>query len=74
MKPNDDIEVAHVFAGSFMQAEMVKNLLENVEIKAYLLDELSFPGGSDSVTVVVSNLDYEKAKVIVDEYEENLKI
>lgn len=74
MKPNDNIEVANVFAGSFMQAEMVKNLLENVGIKSYLLDEISFPGGSDSVTVVVSNLDYKKAKVIVDEYEENLKI
>jgi hypothetical protein len=81
MEPNDDIEVVHVFAGSIMQAEMVKNLLENEEITAYLLDELSgtyFPfltsaGGSGPVSVVVAGTDYDRAKIIVDAYEANLR-
>lgn len=81
MEPNDDIEVVHVFAGSIMQAEMVKNLLENEEITAYLLDELSgtyfpfltSPGGSGPVSVVVAGTDYDRAKIIVDAYEANLR-
>jgi hypothetical protein len=31
------------------------------------------PGGAGSVKVTISSLDYEKAKLIVEEYEANLK-
>lgn len=81
MKPNDDIEAMEVFAGTTWQAEMVKSLLENAEIEAYMKDEIvgtlspwwTAPGGAGSVKVVVSSLDYETAKAIVDEYEDNVR-
>ncbi|NLJ82307.1 MAG: DUF2007 domain-containing protein [Bacteroidales bacterium] len=81
MEQKEDIEVVRIFAGSILQAEMLKNLLENEGIESYLLDELSgtyFPfltsaGGSGPVSVAVSSLDYDKAKAIVNEYEKNLK-
>lgn len=70
-----------IFAGNYMEAGMVKSLLENADINAYLQDEMMgtlspwyvAPGGAGSVKVLVSDLDSEKARIIVDEYEENLK-
>ena len=64
-----------------MQANLVKSLLENAEVSAYLKDEFTgvlypwhtTPGGVGAVKVLVSGLDYEKAKMVVDEYERNLK-
>lgn len=55
---------------------MVKNLLENENIEAVLKDQIigmrnpiwSPTGG---VKVIVSDLDFEKAKFIVAEYEKN---
>lgn len=81
MEQNEDIEIIRIFAGSILQAGMLRNLLENEEIDSYLLDELSgtyFPfftsaGGSGPVSVAVSSLDYDKAKAIVNDYEKNLK-
>jgi len=60
---------------------MVKSLLENEEIEAYLKDEIvgtlspwwKASGGVGSVKVVVSNLDFARAKLIAEEYERNLK-
>lgn len=60
---------------------MVKSLLENVDIKTFLNDEIigtlspwwTAPGGAGSVKVIVSKSDFDKAKLIVDEYEKNLK-
>ena len=82
MKTNDEIISVEVFAGTFLQAAMVKSLLENAEIQTFLKDEImgmlnpwwTAPGGAGSVTVVVSSLDYDKAKLIVSEYEKNIKI
>mgnify|MGYP001434272204 CR=1 FL=1 len=77
---NDKVdEPIDVFAGTPWQAEIVKSLLENTEIEAYLRDEINgtmFPwitsaGGMGSVKVVVSSLDFDKAKLIVEEYEKN---
>jgi hypothetical protein len=69
-----------VFAGTAVQATMVKSLLENAEIKAYLKDEFTgviapwhtTPGGVAAVKVFVAARDYEKAQMVVDEYEKNL--
>ena len=63
-----------------MQATLVKSLLDNAEIKAYLKDEFTgviapwhtTPGGAGAVKVFVSSLDYERAGQVVDEYERNL--
>ena len=77
----NDIEPVEVYSGSIWEAELVKSLLENAEIEAFLKDEImgtmapwySAPGGAGSVKVIVSNLDYDKAREIVEEYEKNSK-
>jgi len=76
-----DNELIEIFAGTTWQAEMVKSLLGNAEIEAFLKDDIvgtmapwwTAPGGAGSVKVVVSNLAYEKAKSVVEEYEKNMK-
>jgi hypothetical protein len=81
MKPNNENEPVEVFAGTSWQAEMVKSLLENAEIEAFLNDGIvgtlapwwAAPGGAGSVRVFVSGESYDEAKLIVNEYETNLK-
>lgn len=75
-----EFDLVQVFAGTTIQAEMVKSLLLDSDIEAFLKDEhmgtwfpfQTAPGASGSVKVVVSNLDYEKAKAVVDEYINNI--
>jgi hypothetical protein len=67
-----------VYSGSFLQAELLKSVLENAGIVSYLKDEIvgtlapwvSSPGGAGPVKVVVADDDYEKTKGIVKEFEE----
>lgn len=81
MKTGKKSEPVEVFAGTAVQASMVKSLLENAEIEAYLKDEFTgvlypwhtTPGGVGAVKVFVSGMDQEKASMVVDEYERNLK-
>jgi len=79
MKTNDNIEPVEVFSGTIVEAEIVKSLLENAEIETFLKDELvgtltpwnTAAGGVGSVKIVVSNLDYDKAMLVVEEYKKN---
>ena len=81
MKTDKGIVPVEVFAGTAVQATLVKSLLENAEIAAYLKDEFSgtlypwhtTPGGIGAVKVFVSSVDHEKARIVVDEYESNMK-
>lgn len=81
MKTDNGIEPVEVFAGTAVQATLVKSLLENAEIAAYLKDEFSgtlypwhtTPGGVGAVKVFVSSLDHEKARIVVGEYESNMR-
>jgi len=81
MKTDKGVGPVEVFAGTAVQATLVKSLLENAEIEAYLKDEFtgvlypwhSSPGGVGAVKVLVSSDDQIKAKIVVDEYENNLK-
>jgi len=74
------MEPVEVFAGTIMQAEMLKSLLEDSEIEAFLNDEAmgtiapwyTSAGGSASVKVVVSKSDYEEAMLVVAEFEKNI--
>lgn len=76
----EEFELTQIFAGTILQAEMVKSLLLDAGIEAFLKDEhmgtwfpfQTAPGAAGSVKVVVSNLDYEKAKAVVDEYINNI--
>ncbi len=77
MKPKKQSELAEVYSGSPWQVEMVRSLLENAGIQAFLKDEfagtispwLTAPGGAGSVKVIVSALNYDEAKEIVAEFE-----
>ena len=79
MKNENEIVPVEVFAGTAVQASLVKSLLENAEIEAYLKDEFTgvlypwhtSPGGVGAVKVFVSSVDHEKAIIVVDEYESN---
>ena len=81
MSHDNEIEPIVVFSGTIWSAELVKSLLENSEIEAFLIDQntgslapwYTAGGGAGSVKVVVSSLDYEKARTIVMEYEENIR-
>ena len=81
MKNENSIEPVEVFAGTAVQASMVKSLLENAEIEAYLKDEFTgvlypwhtSPGGVGAVKVFVSSVDLEKAMMVVEEYESNVQ-
>ena len=81
METYKNTESAEIFTGIIWQAEMVKNLLANAGIKAYLADEIigtlelpwNAPVGIGSVKVIVSKFDYDKAKLIVEEYKKNLE-
>ncbi|MBE0663373.1 MAG: DUF2007 domain-containing protein [Bacteroidales bacterium] len=82
MPPKHNSELVEVFAGTTWQAEMVKSLLENAEINAFVKDGImgtlnpwwTAPGGAGSVKVFVPNADFELAKQIVREYEANIQI
>ncbi len=78
MKEENQIELIEIFSGSAIQAEIVKSILNDNEIEAFLKDEYmgtlapwyAAPGGAGSVKVVISSLDYPQAKIIVDQYQE----
>jgi hypothetical protein len=73
------VNPVEIYAGTAWQAGMVKRMLEDSEIEAFLIDQImgtmhpwyTAPVGSGSVKVFVSSSDYHKAKSIVDNFEEN---
>jgi hypothetical protein len=81
MKTNDEIVPVEVYSGSIWEAELVKSILEDSEIETFLRDEntgtlapwYTAGGGAGSVKVIVSNHDYESARIIVEEFEKNTK-
>jgi hypothetical protein len=66
-----------VYSGNPWQAGMVKTLLLDSEIEAFMQDEImgtlnpwwTAPGGAGAIRVFVSETDFERAKKIVAEYE-----
>lgn len=81
MDEKQNIKSTVVYAGNIIEAGMVKSFLESADIKAYLQDEfqgmvvpwITSPAGMGAIKVVVSSEDYEKAKQLVDEYEQNIQ-
>ena len=81
MKSDDDVRMIGIFAGTPWQAGMVKSLLEDAGIQAFLADEIigtlnpwwTAPGGAGAIKVRISSADYEQAKLIVEEYQRNLE-
>ena len=76
MKPDNEIYPIVVFEGNDWEASMVKSLLENAEIEVFIKDEkmgVLAPwnvnaGGAGSVKIIVANVDFERAKEVVDAF------
>lgn len=70
-----------VFSGSTWEAGMVKSMLEDAGVEAFLNDEIrgsNIPvivdaGGLGAVKVVVSSNDLGLATLVVDEYKRNME-
>ncbi|WP_181305932.1 DUF2007 domain-containing protein [Rufibacter sp. XAAS-G3-1] len=68
-----------VFSGNAMEANVVKSMLENANIPAFLQDQhigsiapwQVSAGGGGAVKVIVSSLDQEEAQEIIARYERN---
>ena len=72
------MKLVELYDGSIFECQMLKNLLENAGIESYLKDELIGtrspgwrPGGG--VKIMVSDVNYEKARQVVIEYESTKK-
>jgi hypothetical protein len=71
------MKLIEVFDGTLFQAQMVKNLLENEGIESSLKDEVIGTRGGGAwrpaggVKVVVSDLDYDRARLVIDKFEES---
>jgi len=78
MNSNHEIFPVEVFDGTQWQAMLVKSLLENAEIETFLKDErmgVLVPwnvdaGGAGPVKIFVSNLDAQKAREVIAQYEQ----
>jgi Rad3-related DNA helicase len=76
----EEFDPVVVFSGTLLEADMVKSLLENEGIPAYLKDEYMgtmvpwnvAPGGAGAVKVVVAQRDETNALSIVEEYRHNV--
>jgi len=81
MEPNPNIKAVIVFTGTTWQSGMVKSLLEDAGIDAFLFEGVrgtynpgwNLPGEGGSVRVMVSEENLTEAKIIVSAYEQNLK-
>jgi hypothetical protein len=81
MENDHHIKLIEIFAGTLWQAGMVKSLLEDSGIQAFIADEIigtlnpwwTAPGSAGAIKVCISSADYNNAKKIVDQYEQNLK-
>ncbi|MEA5006891.1 hypothetical protein SDC9_176923 [bioreactor metagenome] len=70
------MKAIEIYDGTLFDCQMIRNILEIEGVESFLKDEIigtrSYgwrPEGG--VKVVVSDSDYEKAKLIVDEYEKS---
>jgi hypothetical protein len=74
----EEAEPVIVFEGDDWEAAMVKSLLQNAEIETFLRDTRMgvlapwnvTAGGAGPVKVIVSSLDFERAREVVAQYEQ----
>jgi hypothetical protein len=79
MKTKKDNDIIEVFAGTSIDAEIVRSLLEDSDIKTFLKDDNMgtiapwhvSAGGAGAVKIIINSNDYDKAKLIIEKYEES---
>ncbi len=77
MKTENEITPVEVFDGTQWQAMLVKSLLDNAEIESFVKDSrmgVLAPwnvdaGGAGPVKIFVSNLDADKAREVIAQYQ-----
>ncbi|MDP3913803.1 MAG: DUF2007-related protein [Bacteroidota bacterium] len=77
----NEIYPVEVFEGNDWEASLLKSLLDNAEIESFTKDErmgVLAPwnvagGGAGPVKIFVSNIDYEKAKEVIEQFEKSEK-
>lgn len=77
----NEIYPVEVFEGNDWEALLLKSLFENAEIESFTKDERMgvlapwnvVGGGAGPVKIFVSNIDYEKAKEVVEQFEKSEK-
>lgn len=76
-----EFDLVQVFAGTSVEAEMVKSILLDSGIEVFIKDEHmgtmfpfhTAPGAAGSVKLVVPNKSYEMAMELVKQYYDNIK-
>ncbi|MDO9613596.1 MAG: DUF2007 domain-containing protein, partial [Bacteroidota bacterium] len=72
----NQIYPVEIFEGNDWEASLLKSLLDNAEIKSFTKDERMgvlapwnvVGGGAGPVKIFVSNIDFDKAKEVVDDF------
>lgn len=73
------MKLIELYEGTLFESQMIKNLLENEGIESHLNDEIIGTRGgalwrpAGGVRIMISDTDYDKAKVIVDAFEKSRK-
>ena len=73
------MKLVDLYEGTLFECQMIKNLLENEGIESNLKDEIIGTRGGNvwrqagGVKIIISDDNYEKAKIIVSEFEKSRK-
>lgn len=81
MKTNDENDLIPLYSSSFLEVHMIKNLLESSGVETFIKDEYmgtlapfdAAAGGAGSVQLITRRKDYDGARKIIEEYEDNKK-
>jgi hypothetical protein len=81
MKTNKVNDFIEVFSGTSIEAGIVMSMLKDAEVEAFLKDDYMGTiapwhvsgGGAGAVKIVVSIVELEKAKVVIEDYNNNSK-
>nr|WP_319397624.1 DUF2007-related protein [uncultured Carboxylicivirga sp.] len=79
MKAKKENDIIEVFAGSPLEAEFVKSMLQDAGVEVFIQNENMSTiapwqvaaGGAGAVTLIISSNDYDKAKEIIEQYEQS---